>query len=259
MLDHTKAAIRKTIEDFKKLVFAFNVLTNLSYIGYLIYAIVVPRSIMAINIILLCLSSVYFLFYLIATSFGKDLDGNKIARKNAKKLLKIAKKIMKVYSLGVMIYGLSSASENATAPYVILMALQLMFFLIGVVFDCIVAVAEKRFELFKTAIALDTKPVKAVGNFFKKISGKEVEAPSPPTQTQELLTSLVQEQKEENKAKKLKQRFEKKQRHLKKKEKDLVKVTQINETAIADAEHVLLSLPPEETLEPKKKKGWFRK
>ena len=185
MFNHTKAAVRKTIDDFKRLGFTFTVLSNLSYIAYLVYAVATHRNLQAVNIVLLAVSVLYFLFYLFATRFGKDLDGNKLVKKNVKKAFKIAKKCMKAYTLGVMIYGLASAGEKASSLYIIFMALQLMFLLIGVVFDCIVRVIEKRFEMFKTAISLDTKPVKTVGNFFKKLTGKEVEQAPAPSKSEE--------------------------------------------------------------------------
>ena len=265
MFDYTKAAVRKTIDDFKKLGFNFTILSNLSYISYLIYALATGRSLLAVNIILLAISIAYFLFYLIATKFGKDLDGNKIVKKNVKKALKLAKKLMKVYTFAIMLYGLSSASTNATAPYVIFMALQLMFFLIGVVFDCIVRVVEQRLELFKTALNMDTepftKPVKTVGNFFKKLSGKEIEQEPAPTKNHELLTNLVQEQKEEKEKKKIKALFKKRQKRLEKQQNDVVKVKLIEpktkETAVADTENQATALPEAPSPEPKTKK-WFK-
>lgn len=265
MLDYTRAAVKKTVDDFKRLGFLFTVFSNLAFIAYLVYAIIDSRSFLAVNIVLLTLSVAYFSFYLFATSCGKDLQGNKLAKKNVKQIFNIAKKCMKLYTLGVMLYGLSSAGEGASALYVIFMALQLMFFLIGVVFDCLVYIVEKQADFFLTAIKMDvdqiTKPVKTVGNFFKKLSGEEVQPEPAPTKNRELLTKLVQEQKEEKEKIKLKEKFEKKQKRLEKKQKDVVDVTVISteetpEKEVAPTE----ALPASFEAQPeKKKKGLFRK
>ena len=39
MFDYTKAAFNKTLNEFKKFAYAFNVLVQMTYIGYLVYAI----------------------------------------------------------------------------------------------------------------------------------------------------------------------------------------------------------------------------
>jgi hypothetical protein len=53
-----------------------------------------------------------------------------------------------------------------------------------------------------------TKPVKSVGNFFKKMTGKEVEAESPPSENILILQEEVKKEKErkhtEKRAKKTK-------------------------------------------------------
>ena len=240
MLDYTRAAVKKTVDDFKRLGFFFTVFSNLSFISYLIYAIVDNRSFLAVNIVLLTLSVAYFSFYLFATKCGKDLQGNKLAKKNVKRNFNIAKRCMKLYTLGVMLYGLSGVGKGADALYVIFMALQLMFFLIGVVFDCLVYIVEKQADFFLTAIKMDvdqiTKPVKSVGNFFKKLSGEDVEPAPAPTKNQELLNRMVAEQKEEKEKQKLKEKFEKKQKRLAKKPKDVVDVTVISADETLDKE-----------------------
>lgn len=215
MFDHTKSAVRKTVEDFQRLGFFFTVLSNLSYIAYLVYALCTERSIFLVNAVLLALSAAYFLFYLIATGFGRDLDSKKRAKKYTKRAFSWAKRLMKVYVFGVMLYSLSSVSEGATAPYVILMALQLVFFLFQILFECVCHIFKKRFDLFITALSMDsepfTKPVKSVGNFFKKLSGHEVESTPAPTKTQEMLAKMVQEKRAEEYQQKLKEKLAKKQ------------------------------------------------
>lgn len=236
MFDHTKSAFRKTVEDFQKLGFFFTVLSNLSYIAYLIYALCTGRSIFFVNLGLLALSFAYFLFYLIATGFGKDLDSKKNVKKHTKRAFSWAKRLMKLYVFAVILYSLSSVSEGATAPYVILMALQLVFFLFQIIFECICHVFKKRFDLFITALSMDvepfTKPVKSVGNFFKKLSGQEVESTPAPTKTQEVLSKMVKEKREEDARKKQKEKWEKKQRRLEKKQRR-VKVKTIKSKELA--------------------------
>ena len=63
MFDYTKAAVKKTVEDFKKLDYVRNVATQILYIVYLIYAVCVSAGKLWADIPLLALAVAYFLYY----------------------------------------------------------------------------------------------------------------------------------------------------------------------------------------------------
>ena len=275
MLNHTKEAVLKIIEDFKKLGFSFTVGANAAYIGYLIYAITTSRGELWVNIPLLVFSVLYLGFYLYATQFGKELNGKNDLKKTAKRLFSHAKKLMKAYTFAVMLYSLTSVGKGADAFYVILMALQIMFFLLQIVFDIIVRIIEKYADIVKTAVTMDidqiTKPVKSVTTFFKKMTGKEVDVdPAEPTKTQEMLTARVQTAKEKKAQEKEEKRLEKEL--LKQQKRELKKgVSQTSNSTIGDS---ATDCQPEQAIElteeaafstaeaipePPKKKGFFHK
>ena len=77
MFDLTKAALRQTVQDFKKADHTRSVLTQLVYLAYLAYCLIERTGILAVNILLTCISAVYLLFFLIVTEFGKSPDGSK--------------------------------------------------------------------------------------------------------------------------------------------------------------------------------------
>ena len=216
MLDYTKAALSKTIEDFKKLGHSFTVLSNIAYIGYLIYALCTSHTFFIVNIILLCISTAYLLFYLIITRFGKDLDGHKSEKKSVNKIVAWAKNCMKFYTLGTMLYSIATVQDSVNGLQLILLTLQVLCFIMQLLFTLICHVVEKRMELFKTAFDMDVqqiaKPVTAVGNFFKKVSGHEVEPTPAPTKTQIMLTERAKATKEQVKAIKAQQKAEKQAR-----------------------------------------------
>ena len=216
MLDYTKAALSKTIEDFKKLGHSFTVLSNIAYIGYLIYALCTSHTFFIVNIILLCISTAYLLFYLIITRFGKDLDGHKSEKKSVNKIVKWAKYGMKFYTLGTMLYSIATVQDGVNGLQLILLTLQVLSFIMQLLFTLICHVVEKRMELFKTAIEMDwqkaIKPVTAVGNFFKKVSGKEVDSTPAPSKTQIMLTERAQTAKEQAKTEKAQRKAEKQAR-----------------------------------------------
>ena len=264
MLDYTREAFSKIVEDFKKLGFGFTVGGNVAYIGYLIYAIATTRGDLWVNIPLLVFSVVYLSFYLYATQFGKELDGKKNLQKIAKRIFSWAKKLMKVYTFGVMLYGLTSVSKGADAFYVILMAMQIMFFMLQIVFDIIVRIIEKYADMVRTAITMDveqvTKPVKSVTNFFKKMSGKDVEEEeSEPTKMQEMLTARVQTAKEKKAQEREKKRQEKEFLRQQKRDAKIGNIiTEDPDQVIEIVEEIAISTPPE-VKEPPTKKGFFRK
>ncbi len=265
MIDYTIAAFSKIIEDFKKLGFWFTVGVNLAYIGYLIYALASSRGELWVNIPLLVFSVVYLGFYLFATSFGKELDGRKSLKKTAAKIFKRAKQLMKFYTLAATLYSLTGVSQGADVLYILLTALQVMFFLLQIVVEIIMAIANKYADMVKTAIQMDyeqiTKPVKSVTNFFKKMTGKEVdEDPAEPTKVQEMLTERVQTAREKKAQEKEERRLEKEL--LKQQKREAKKAGNTAEKTIEALEQTAVSeATPEapETTEAPKKKGFFRR
>lgn len=209
MLDRTRAIFNKTMLDLKKFGYALNVCTQLFYIVFLVYGIVVKTGgVQIANAVLCTLSVAYFFFFLCVTKWGKDIDAGKRG-KPIKSAFKWCKRMVKVYTLGVMVYGICITTGQVTPVSVLFCAAMVALFVFQCIFDLLGYILGRRVELFMAALEADvepvTKPVRSVGNFFKKLTGKEVEPEKELTERDvknlEVLDELVAKEKEQRKAK----------------------------------------------------------
>ena len=189
MLDYTKAAFGKIVEDFKKFLFIFGIGAQSISIIYLIYALFASQGILVVNIILLLLSTAYLIFLCVQ---GVNAENN-IRHKLAKRIYTWSKLIIKLYTLAIALYALNFTVDNALSFSVVLTALQLIGWVLQVLFEIISLLLEKLYNLVYTAIQADIeqikKPMTSVGNFFKKVAGKEIDEPEPPSKTRVPLRS----------------------------------------------------------------------
>ncbi|MBQ8320122.1 MAG: hypothetical protein IJX81_04510 [Clostridia bacterium] len=224
MFDFTKAAIKKTIDDFKKVTYLTNVLTQLVYLVYLVYAFFFGNGNPIVSGILAGISLVYFLFFLIATKFGKAIDGRENLKRPVAFIYRWSKRLIALYNIGVMLYGLTLTAKSVTPFALIMNAMMIVGFLLGVVFEVIGYIVKKRAQLFidgfEEDIAVIKQPVKNVGNFFKKMTGQEIEEEAPKSKSEEknlrILQAIADKTKAEEKQKKLQKitnkKFEKMQK-----------------------------------------------
>ena len=210
MLEYTKAAIKKTIEDFKKIDFARAVITQIIYIVYLIYAVCIQSGVLVANILLLTLACAYFAFFL----YMKTRGVKKQVKKAVQKTYKWSKRLVKLFNLGVMLYGLSITASHFTALSLILAALMIVGWVLEILFEVVFHFLLKRAKFILAGMEADyeklKKPVKTVGNFFKKLAGKEVEPEKEPSKDREILDEMVAKEKAKKEQEKAQQRVDKK-------------------------------------------------
>lgn len=212
MFDYTKTAVNKIIADFKKFFYRFSVGAQIVYIAYLIYALIANAKLWIVNTVLLTLSVAYFLFFLIATA----KDANKTLKKRVKTIFKRCKQVIKFFTLGVMLYGIWQTSTNADPLSVILTALMIVGWVLQILFEVILTFFLNKVNFVWEAVQADkdeiTKPVKSVGNFFKRITGREVEEePKEPTKNRLLLDGMVEEYREKKTLERQEQKLAKKE------------------------------------------------
>lgn len=202
MLDYTKAAIAKTVEDFKRLDLIRNVSTQIFYILYLVYTLIAGTGVIIANVVLLALSVAYFVFFVYATK----QEVKKTLKKRVKRVFKRCKQLIKLFTLGVMIYGICSVTSHVTALSVLLTVMLVVFWILQILFEVLFHIIVARVQFIIDGLEADyeklTKPVKTVGNFFKKMTGKPVEEELEPTKNRIILEERVAEAKAERKAKK---------------------------------------------------------
>ncbi len=214
MLDYTKAALQKIADDFKKLVYFFNVITQIAYIAYLTYALFAPIGIFWVNVTLASIAVAYFIFFMIITQ-GNALYVKQNLHKVVQNIFKISKLLLKIFTIGVMLYGIYNTTQHVTPFGVILSAMMIVGFLLQFIFTLIGNIVSSRFQLLLAAIEADkeelTKPVKAVGNFFKKITGKEIEPEKEKSKDRLWLDRQVEEKRAKRREEKLQEKAAKKQ------------------------------------------------
>lgn len=195
MLDYTKTAIRQTVDDFKKIDFIRNIATQAIYIVYLIYAICVQTGVLIANIILLTLACAYFVFFL----YMKTRGVKKQLKRMVRDIYKWCRRLIKLFTLGVMIYGLSLTASHFTPLSLVLAALMIVGWVLQLVFEVVFKFFLGRAQFILEGMEADyeklTKPVKTVGNFFKKLTGKEVEEEKAPSKNRLLLDKKIAQEK----------------------------------------------------------------
>lgn len=261
MFDLTKAALRQTVQDFKKADHTRSVLTQLVYLAYLAYCLIVKTGILAVNILLTCICVVYLIFFLIVTEFGKSPDGSrfKAVKRGGALIFRWSKRIIRLFTLGVALYGLCQTVEAVTPLAVILVALMIVGWILQIIFELIIKIVSSRISMLMEGFEADvnqiTAPAKKVENTLKKLTGQEVEPPKPLTKTQLKLKELADLYNSERQQKKRELKLERKQakrraRIEKRKEKERLKQSVkaeralLKATAKAKKKKAQLALPP---------------
>lgn len=217
MFELTRAAINKTLNDFKRITYWWSFLSQLFGIAYLAYAVFTGQGYLLANILLLVISLGFFLFFACATKFGKNPDGKAQTRKKLGNLLKFPRRIIKLVTLAITVYGVFAITKQPDAISILLLAVSLVGFILQIIFDTVIFIVDKYKAMYETAFQTDMenlkKPVTATKNFFKKLTGQEVTAPAPKTEreqkTIDLLQGISEKSKEDKKALKQAKKAEK--------------------------------------------------
>lgn len=215
MIDYTKVAVKKIFDDFKHFVYLFQVCVYILYTLYLIYAIITQSGILAVNIILLVFSLAYLIFFIV---YNQRKQKNKTLKKVITEIFKWSKRAIKLFTIGVALYGVYETSKNVNPLSVVLSALMVVGFVFDLLFDLIIRFVSKRIHFVYEAIQADvetiTKPFTAVKSFFKR----EDAPPPPPTKNRLLLDELVATARAEKADKKLSKKEKKRLEKDRKKE-----------------------------------------
>ena len=210
MLDYTKMAIRQTVSDLKRTDYIRNVATQIIYIIYLIYTFIAKTGYLALNIILFVLAVSYFVFFLTVTSLGKSPEG-KALKKRGTAVYVWCKRLVKLFTLGLTIYGICTAVEHVSPVSVVLAALMIVGWCLQIIFEVLIKILTNRVNFIIEALEADLdsmlKPVRSVGNFFKKMTGKEVTPQKEMTKNQLRLKEKVEAYRAEQKRKKAEEKI----------------------------------------------------
>ena len=199
---YTKEAINVIIQTAKKALFWIAFFTQCLTIIYLIYTLIASSGNALINSILL-LISVFAFFYFLQTSFSeaKQKNGNAV-----KHILSFSKLFIKLFNLGIIIYGFYTAASTVSPISIIITVFMILFWIIQIIVEIltILIVYLKNFVLEAIDADLNslTRPFTSTGNFFRRLVGKEVKTTAEPSSVQQKLAKRIQEKKEQKKQEK---------------------------------------------------------
>ena len=219
MLEYTKAALKKTVDDFRRLDYIRNVVTQVLYVAYLAYAIFAPAGKLWANVPLFVLSLGYLIVFLVSTT-SNATQTQKRVKQICKAVYNRCKQIIKLLTLVVMVYGIYATTTHVTPISVVLSALMIVGWVLQVVFEVILKYFLNRAHFILEGMEADyenmLKPVKSVGNFFKKVAGKEIEPEKEKSKNRLWLDDQVAQTKAAKKQAKLEERERRKQERIEK-------------------------------------------
>ena len=241
MLDYTKAVVQKIKSDFNALVALFQFATQVFYILYLVYALIKGTGHLWVNLVLLVLS-LAFLGFSIAVKTGY-LKSKKQTSRRVKTIFAWAKRVIKLYPIGLMVYTVYATTQSVDTMSVLLTALMIVGWVLGIVFELITYFLVSRFEMIMEGVKADFEGVSKVTNFFKRLKGEEVQEPAPPTKHREWLDKKVSEARAAREREKTERKAEaKRKKQQSKLDKKLAKRNKKTpQTEIAPAEEVIES------------------
>lgn len=219
MIDYTKAAINKLISDFKRFFYFFQIGTYIVYLLYLVYALIAQKGIVYVNVALLVLTAAYLTFFIY---YKQSEIQNKRLKQTVKTIFKWCKRGIKLFTIGVALYGLYYTAKDVTVISVVLSAFMIIGFVLDILFEAVIYFVTNKMNFIYEAVQADIektlKPVTTVGNFFKKLKGEEIEE-KQPTKNRVKLDELVAIAKAEKQQKKADKKQAKKEKKRKRKEK----------------------------------------
>lgn len=214
MFDYTRAVFDKSVRDFKKLGNIANVLMQVMYISYMIYNLIIDAGWYWVNAILLGLSLGYLIIYLLF--YGKKDHDHKQVLRASKRVYKWTKILVNTFTLGVTLYNAYVAATTMSAFSIIITTLTIIMWVLSVIVEVIAFFVQSRYQLVLDAIEADKQeaiePVKKVGDFFKKLAGKEVEE-REPTHKRKKLDKILSEYQERREKRKQEKDQEKERKH----------------------------------------------
>ena len=214
MFDYTRMIIGQTVTDVKRVFYGYQVLAQLIYIAYLIYALIAGAGIWYANAALLLLSCGYFIFFLSTTDYGKTPDGKALKRKVRTGYV-WSKRFIRLFTIGMAVYDIVTA-DSSNSISTLLTALMIVSWMLEILLELIIRIIEVRFNLIKEAIEADVdellKPIKTVGNFFKKATGQEIPPEQEPSKKRKWLDKKLSEKREKAFIKKQQEQEEKRRK-----------------------------------------------
>lgn len=222
MASYTIAAFEKIFEEIKGLGFFLSLLALLLSIITQIIKICTSSGVLWLNITLLSITTICFIFCIVASICKRKKDLKWI------KALEIIFKWVK--AIANFIPLLNTVYDICIATQVPVISIILTFFsILGWFFSVVMLILSMLINRYKNLISAgfqtDTKPLASVGNFFKKLFGGTVDEPDDISKEKKILDKHIDKKKEQKKKEKERKKQEKAaEKERKKQEKEKKKL-----------------------------------
>ena len=210
MLDYSKAALKQVESDFKMLVHLLTLSGLVTYLIYIVYALVTNAGEGWINITLGAATLSYLVYYLTCYYItGVDSDSRRVG-----KSYKVFKLAMKAISLLTAIYGIYNTAGRVSAVSVIITSLMVVVWILQVLFELVSYFVRTRLRLIVEGLEADfenmIKPLTAARDFARKIVGKPVAEKKTPSKLRVFLdekVKIIRERRAEEKREKKREKL----------------------------------------------------
>lgn len=169
MFNKTKESFIAMVDNVKKIYRCFRYMLILFTAIYFVYALLSKTGIFAINLVLAMLFVGYSIFEII--TFRKKIT--KETKKIVKKSYKWTKLLLKALSLGIMIYGVYTATSKPELLTIVILAFTILLWITQIIFEIILSILQKQINRMVSSIKDDIHNVKENFNKSKeKITNK---------------------------------------------------------------------------------------
>ena len=156
MFSKTKESFIAMVENVKKIYRCFRYMLILFTAIYFVYALLSKTGIFTINLVLAILFVGYSIFEII--TFKKRVT--KETKNLVKKSYKWTKLFLKAISLGIMIYGVYTATTKPTLLTIVIITLTTLLWITQMIFEIILSILQKQINRMVSSIKDDIHNVK---------------------------------------------------------------------------------------------------
>ena len=195
MFDYTKAAVKKIVDDFKRVLYITSVSSQVLGICYLLYTLISQKGIWFVNaglLVLAILSLVTFFYF--------QAHRNSKLQSRVQHFLRQAKLILKIFPLGIAIYGICMTANDVNPISLLLTVAMTASWVLQILFEVITLIIENRLALLQEALKADVEPITKAVNLVKKFTGKSGdETEKEPSKRRIILDKRVAQEREKQK------------------------------------------------------------
>ncbi len=182
-LGHTRAAVTLIWNEIKKIGFICGIAAHAFTIIYLITTFFTSTGLWYVNAILLALAIANACF---AVYFEKHEKETKKLKKTVSNTYKWAKRALKLFTIGITLYGLFLIPNNLNPFSLIGPICIAAFWLLDVLIAIICIVVESRVDYILEGLAADLGDLPIVGKLVKEGTGKGLELGEPNEKLEKL-------------------------------------------------------------------------